>query len=230
MASHGNGENERGREEAGLQDIKKLSPQERIKRLKELEEARRREIEEAESLIKETVLELEDAEERKKIPIPEAKATELSTLETLEGKQLVATHHFLSMQAPETATAQQPQPKNLEEIASTEAQQPQQQQPQQFQKPAYAIGTAQQRPAFGEYLSRSQQTVTAAGMPPGSQIEEKITEFYKDKTVTGTEQGDAQQKYFGTHQQVTGGYEIRKREEDEKQKFYESQRRKAGPA
>lgn len=216
---------------ATVDELKKLSPEERIKRLKELEEERKKEIAEAEELIRETARELADAEEKKRIPIPEARATELSALNTLEEKQLVATHHLL---AGETATAPQPQnpqqQKTLEEVAAEEASaQPQTQQLQRLQKPEYAIGTEQQRPAFGEYLSKSQQTVTGV-TPPGSSELEKITEIYKDRAVTGAEAGDAQQKYFGTHEQVTGGEHARKREEEDRRERTEYRRRGGGPA
>ena len=220
-----------------VDELKKLSPEERIKRLKELEEERKKEIEEAEELIKETVRELAEAEEKRRIPIPEARATELSTLNTLEEKQLVATHHLLAAETATTHQPQNPQPqKSLEEVAAEEA--PAQQQTQhdllgkgqsKLQRPEYAIGTEQQRPAFGEYLSKSQQTVTATGTPPGSSQLEKITEIYKDRAVTGAEAGDPQQKYFGTHQEVTGGYKIREAEE-ERRAHYETQRKRGGPA
>lgn len=223
---------------ATVDELKKLSPDERIRQLKELEEERKKEIEEAEELIKETAQELADAEEKKKIPIPQARATDLSSaLTTAEEKQLVATHHLVTAEAPQPA--QQPQPqqqqRSLEEVATEEANvQPQaqqaQQQMQRLQKPDYAIGTEQQRSAFGEYLSKSQQTVTGTGSPPGSSELEKITEIYKDRAVTGTEAGDAQQKYFGTHQQVTGGYEMRKREEESRKEQSETYRRRGGPA
>ncbi len=214
---------------ATVDELKKLSPEERIKQLKELEEERKKEIAEAEELIKETVRELAQADDKIKMPIPEARATDLSTLNTIEEKQIFTTHHNLPQPALPAASPQSPQQqKTLEEVATEEAGvQPQAQQPQRFQKPEYAIGTEQQRPAFGEYLSKSQQTVTG-GTPPGSSELEKITEIYKDRAVTGAEAGDAQQKYFGMHQQVTGGYEIRKREEEEKKVQYESQKRRGG--
>src|SRR3989338_1495328 len=104
MAGHGENE-EKGSE--ALKEIRKFSPEERIARLKELEDSRKREIEEAEALIKETVEEL--AEEKRKIPIPEAKATDLSTLGTVEEKQLVSTHHFLPSGTGQEAS--QPQQK-----------------------------------------------------------------------------------------------------------------------
>ncbi|MBI2580442.1 hypothetical protein HYV85_01400 [Candidatus Woesearchaeota archaeon] len=231
-----------------VDELKRLSPQERIKRLKELEEERKKEIEQAEELIKETVREIADAEEKKRIPIPQAKATDLSSaLATSEEKELVATHHLLAAEgtaattaitaATATAPSSQQQQKSLEEVATEEAREQQNlfaekglsktQQMQGLQKPEYAIGTEQQRPAFGEYLSKSQQAVTG-GTPPSSSELEKITEIYKDRAVTGAEAGDAQQKYFGTHQQVTGGYEMAKREQEEKKEQSDFYRRKAG--
>ncbi len=219
-----------------VDDIKKLSPAERIKRLKELEEARKKEIEEAEQLIRETALEMAEAEEKRHIPIPEARATDLSTLDTAEEKQIVSTHHFLATAEAGADAQQQPgkqKPKSLEEMAGDETvkQQQQTQQNQAVGKPAYSIGTEQQKSAFGEYLSKSQQTVTGSSPIPGSGLE-KITEIYKNMAVTGTESADAQQKYFGTHQQVTGGYEMRKKEEEEKhsQTQSETYRRRGGPA
>ncbi len=221
---------------ATVDELKKLSPEERIRRLKELEDERKKEIAEAEELIKETVSELARADDKIKTPIPEVRVTDLSTLNTLEERQLVTTHHNLPEAALLAVSPQPKQQKTLEEVAAEET--PRQQTPQhdllgkgqsKFQKPDYAIGTEQQRPAFGEYLSKSLQTVTG-GAPPGSSELEKITEIYKDRAVTGAEADDAQQKYFGTHQQVTGGYELRKREEEDRKVQYESQKKRGGPA
>ena len=211
--------------------LKKLSPEERIERLKELEEERKKEIAEAEELIKETTQELAAAEEKRRIPIPEARATDLSTLNTLEEKEFVATHHNLSTEPAHNQNppqSSQKQSKSLEEVTAEEAPKQTQSQMQSFQKPAYAIGTEQHRLAFGEYLSKSQQTVTGSSMSPDTGQLEKITEVYKERAVTPTETGNPQEKYFGTHQQVTGGYEIRKREEEEKKTQSDSYRRRGG--
>ena len=62
----------------------------------------------------------------------------------------------------------------------------------------------------------------------GSPIEERITDFYRDKAVTGAEAGNPQQKYFSTHQQVTGGYEMKKREETERKEQSRTYERKGG--
>lgn len=238
-----------------VDELKKLGPQERIKRLKELEEERKHEIEEAEELIKETVREIAEAEEKKRIPIPQARATDLSsTLTTAEEKELVATHHFTTAVTATTATTtttaagaagaaapatpqSSQQQRSLEEVATEEglvAQQQAQQQPQQFQRPVYDVGTQQQKSAFGEYIRASQQTATSSGAPHETSREasqlEKITEFYKERTVTGTESGEPQQKYFGTHEQVTGSYEMRKREQEDKKEQSDFYRKRGGPA
>ena len=212
---------------ATVDELKKLNPQERIEKLRELEEERKREIEQAEELIKKTAEEIAEAEEKKKIPIPQARVTDLSTLATTEEKQMVSVHHLLPSEAePELSLPQ----KRLEEVAAEEAPKiTERQQPQRFQKPEYALGTESQRSAFGDYLSRSQQTVTSAGMSQdGSPIEERITDFYRDKAVTGAEAGNPQQKYFSTHQQVTGGYEMKKREETERKEQSRTYERKGG--
>ncbi len=202
-----------------VDEIRKLSPEERIKRLAELEEERRKEIEAAEGLIRETVRELEEAEEKKKIPIPEARATDMSMVETLEGKQVVATHHFLDTTGAE-AVQQKPQRKSLEEVAAGEnVATPKTQQ-------EGVRGYSTQRAAFAEYVSSSKQTVTGGGAQ--SPIEEKITDFYRERATSEMEKGeDEQHKYFGQHQQVTGGYEVRKREEEDRKEFY---KRRGGPA
>ncbi|MBI3034598.1 hypothetical protein HYY72_05560 [Candidatus Woesearchaeota archaeon] len=70
-----------------LEDVKRLEPSERIRRLKELEEKKKQEIDEAEHLLKETELEIEDEEnQRINIPIPQIKAEDPEMLETIEAK------------------------------------------------------------------------------------------------------------------------------------------------
>jgi len=78
-----------------LDEIKKLSPEERIKLLKKLEEEKRKEIAEAESLMKQSVGELENEEKiRQEMPIPQIKAVDIDGLFTQEEKQLFATKRY----------------------------------------------------------------------------------------------------------------------------------------
>ncbi len=80
---------------AEIEEIKKLSPEERIKRLKKLEDEKRKEIEEAQKLMKESVVELEREEKiKKEIPIPQVKAVDIGGLFTKEEKQLFATKRY----------------------------------------------------------------------------------------------------------------------------------------
>lgn len=78
-----------------IDDIKKLSPEERIKRLKKLEEDRRKEIEEAENLVRQSEAEIEAGEKlREQIPIPQVTAADIGELSSHEEKQLFATKRY----------------------------------------------------------------------------------------------------------------------------------------
>lgn len=80
---------------ADIEKIKKLSPEERIRRLKKLEEEKRKEIEEAQQLMKESAIELEREEKiKKEIPIPQVKAVDIGGLFTQEEKQVFATKRY----------------------------------------------------------------------------------------------------------------------------------------
>ncbi|MBI2133379.1 hypothetical protein HYU11_01715 [Candidatus Woesearchaeota archaeon] len=68
-----------------------MSPAERIKRLRELEEQKKKEIEEAELLLKQAINEEKDEEEQKKqMPTPYLKAENPDQLESIEAKVLWA--------------------------------------------------------------------------------------------------------------------------------------------
>ena len=56
---------------ANLKEIKKLSPEERIKRLKKIEEENKKEINEAEKLIKDSIREINIQEEIKDLQLAE---------------------------------------------------------------------------------------------------------------------------------------------------------------
>ena len=70
-------------------DLKGLSPQERLKRLKELEQKKKKEIQEARKLIKESEKDITDQHEfKEKVPIPEVGMQDLQGLSE-EGRQLL---------------------------------------------------------------------------------------------------------------------------------------------
>ena len=76
--------------------LKDLPPEERIKKLKELEEKKKREIAEAEELIKESEKEMTGRDDwLRKVPIPEIGKEDLSGL-GVEGKELLKTHKGIS--------------------------------------------------------------------------------------------------------------------------------------
>ncbi len=83
--------------EENIDDIKKLSPEERIKKLKEIETKEEEHLENIRSLIKNSEGELEVKEEtKKKFPIPQLRAVDTSPLfgKKTEEQRIFATHHF----------------------------------------------------------------------------------------------------------------------------------------
>jgi len=74
------------------EDLKKLPPEERIKRLKELEQKKKKEIEDAQKQIKESEKELsEKVKTKQKVPIPEVAVENLKNLSDAE-KDIVKQH------------------------------------------------------------------------------------------------------------------------------------------
>lgn len=76
-----------------MKEINRLPPAERIKALKRLEEERKSEIKQAEELIRTSEREIDVAETMKKIPLPQMRAVDPSTLFSREEKAIFATHH-----------------------------------------------------------------------------------------------------------------------------------------
>ncbi len=82
-------------------DLKKLPPEERIKKLKELEAQRRKEIEDAQKEIRESEKELTEKQKVKdKIPIPQVAKLDLRDA-TQEEKEILRTHRGLKKEEPE---------------------------------------------------------------------------------------------------------------------------------
>jgi hypothetical protein len=98
---------------ADIKDIKKLSPEERIQRLKKLEEEKRKELEETEKLMKQSVAEFETQEKiKREIPIPQVTAVDINELFTQEEKQMFAAKRYQKA-APEEE--EKPQEATLED-------------------------------------------------------------------------------------------------------------------
>lgn len=77
-----------------LDDIKKLPPEERLKKLKELEQSRKKEIEEARKLAAESEHEIALEEIKRDIPIPQMTALDVDTLFSQEEKELFKSKRF----------------------------------------------------------------------------------------------------------------------------------------
>src|SRR3989338_8660044 len=79
-----------------FEELKKLPPEERIKRLKELQEQDKKEIEEAAELMKQSQNEADaNAEELRRVPIPQFKAVDLDSLFTEDEKDAVSVSRYL---------------------------------------------------------------------------------------------------------------------------------------
>ncbi len=109
-----------------LDDIKKLRPDERIKKLKELERKRKEEIEKAEDMIRSSEHELRVEEELRDIPIPQVKAVDIDQLFGADERQMFKTKRFLSEGMIDIAPESQREKKtkeeeSLEETVSKEA-------------------------------------------------------------------------------------------------------------
>src|SRR3989338_8023544 len=86
--------------EDDIESIKKLPPEVRIKKLKEIEAKRKKEIEDAIKLEQQTQEEMEETEKKlREIPIPQMTAFDVSQLFTREEKEIFRTKRF---QGPET--------------------------------------------------------------------------------------------------------------------------------
>ncbi len=84
-----------------LKELRNLTPSQKLARIKEFEEKKRRELKEAEELLRETEKEaIEEEEEKVQIPVPQMKAVSPESLETIEAKLLWAAKRGLSV-APE---------------------------------------------------------------------------------------------------------------------------------
>lgn len=78
-----------------IDDLKKLSPRERLTKLKELEKKNRDEIELARKLMSESEREVEIEDELKEIPIPEVRAIDIDQLFSPEAKDVWKMKHFM---------------------------------------------------------------------------------------------------------------------------------------
>ena len=103
-------------------ELKNLPPEERIKKLKELEKQRKKEIEEAQKKIKESEDELRERRKwKEKVPIPEFAQEGFGGLSE-EAKDILKQHRGVKEKLPELSSGQKtkPSPVNGKEPASLE--------------------------------------------------------------------------------------------------------------
>jgi hypothetical protein len=149
---------------ADIDEIKKLSPEERIKRLKKLEEEKRKELEEAENLMKQSVGELEENEEiRQKMPVPQMQAVDIDHLFTQEEKQVFAAKRYTKAKEKEPEEA--PPPKPGEKTLEAEVQ----------EAPQLTREQAEEQKQYGERLAMEQP----------SQLYQMAREAYEEFKETG---------------------------------------------
>ncbi len=108
-----------------IRHLKRLSPSERIRKLKELEEEQKKEIEETGKLIEESREEENvEREEKTQLPAPQMKAINADALETIEAKLLWAAKRGITIPAKESDVAPRAEPrKELTETVEEEQKQ-----------------------------------------------------------------------------------------------------------
>ncbi len=158
-----------------LDDAKNLPPEERIKRLKELEEQHKKEIEEAESLIRDSMREISETTAR--IPIKQVTAADISQLATGEEKQIFRTARFQDSGTRSGERIPGKKEQNLEEMATDEAKK---------------NNSQEKKPIYGQALDEARKGldynahITTTGADTRSK--EGIKEIYSTRTVTGEDE------------------------------------------
>lgn len=106
-----------------LEDLKKLSPRERLRKLRELQKKNKEEIEKAQDMMRESEREIEIEEGLKDIPIPQVKAVDVQSLFSPEEKEVFRMKRF-AHKAPNLIEEEaQVQEQSLEETVAEEAEQ-----------------------------------------------------------------------------------------------------------
>jgi hypothetical protein len=106
--------------EKELEEAMQLSPQERMRRLKEIEQRRKNEIDDAHRLLQQAETELE---EKDKLPIPELRSMDTSTLFGETDRQMFRMKQFTSEKKAEPKTQGKKTETGLEDTVIEEARQ-----------------------------------------------------------------------------------------------------------
>jgi len=199
-----------------LDEIKKLAPEERVRRLKEIEQGRKEEIEEAEALIRDSMREIGEISERKHAPIQQVTAADVSQLVTAEEKRMFKTARFESTNDDKTNDQIKEAGETLEEVAD-EAQINEQ------QKGGPIYGGDMEK---AKVLYKGDMKTTGASADTGQKIysnpaeEHGVKEVYGSQSVTG--QGGPEQIYKRDEEgSISGSYERDKLESNKKRRLEE---------
>lgn len=102
------------------EDIKNLPPAERIKKLKGLEKKKKKEIEEAQEILRETERELTEEEEwKRKIPIPEVTKEQVEEMSEAE-KEIIKAHKDLREKREEAVGEEEELPRSFRHLSLEE--------------------------------------------------------------------------------------------------------------
>jgi hypothetical protein len=164
-------------EEDLIEKLKKLSPKERIERLKEIQEKDKAEIEEAQTLIRESEEQAEREEEARKIPIPQLKSVDIGALFSPEEKELFKTKRFA---AERTKEAPKEEPKVEEKQTLEEELAGVEKLPEDEAK------------AHADYVAQLSQK-------PATQLKERMTDIYNTAKETGYVSANQQKELNDIH-------------------------------
>jgi len=179
-----------------IEEIKQLTPEERIKRLKEVEEERKREIEEAETLIRDSMREISEASEKRHAPIKQVTAHDISQLLTSEEKRMFKTARFQEG-GTKTESIEEAGEQNLEEVTDEEA--------------LKTGKTPSGKPVYGTEKTKGisyERKMTTTGASEDAKVEK----IYSGSSVTGEERGPQSSYERGAVEERTSGMYAKKDE------------------
>lgn len=164
-------------------DLEKLHPAERLKQLKELEQKKKQEIEEAQKLIRESEQEL--TEERKwkdKVPIPEVAKEELEGLSE-EGKAVLKAHRGLREKKQKEQKEGIGEEETTEEKEEGAGKETRQGRPRQGRLPQRGQASALEETIAQERVSAQQAANVEYGIQPGRPLDADYTQRLSQRPV-----------------------------------------------
>lgn len=170
---------------ADIEDIKKLSVEERIRKLKDMQEKNKEEIKKAQELLRESEEELEEKEKEKaEIPIPQLRAVDIGELFTEEEKQMFNAKRFKTEEPEKKEEA-------LEETVEAEEKKLTPEQIEQVQQQYRTQLTKESAEELYSRIKGMQQNVQASGYMTKEQANQLANmEYALDKREQAMETGE----------------------------------------